>query len=105
MAKAEQLDPTAVGTTQADTNLQPGTDAAEQDTPSKRDAFQPILDDAIARIQIRAKQDQERGRDSNITKRWALDHVLPPLMETAKILDLDFSINWDAALGVTPNAR
>lgn len=47
------------------------------DAAEPRDAIlEPILQDALDRVRIRAIQDQERGRDSTHTETWARETVL-----------------------------
>ena len=55
-----------------------------------RDMLQPVIDDAIERIQIRARQDVERGRDTDATRAWAMTHVIPAISRTFTLAGLDF---------------
>lgn len=78
-----------------------GTDAnvdepAPRDPAEPRDAnvLQPVLDDAIERIKIRAKQDAERGRDAETTRSWAEEHVLPPLRKSYERAGVAFEFDW-----------
>lgn len=59
-----------------------------------RDLLQPLLDDALERIRIRAKQDAERGRDQDTTRDWANDHVLPPLRAAYERAGVTLTIDW-----------
>lgn len=52
---------------------------ADPASPTTRDVFEPILADAKERVQIRARQDRERGRDVEVTRAWVLEHVWPPI--------------------------
>lgn len=68
-----------------DTNTeQPATDPADR----SRAAIEPLIADAIDRIKIRARQDQERGRDIETTRQWALTHVTPALERALTIAGL-----------------
>jgi HK97 family phage portal protein len=57
----------------ADPTIEPG------DSAQPRSVLQPVIDDVIDRIRIRAKQDAERGRPAETTRAWAIEHVIPPL--------------------------
>lgn len=45
-------------------------------------ALRPILDDAIERIRLRASQDRDRGRDASATRSFAMETVLPAVIQT-----------------------
>ena len=68
---------------QADPMIMPG-DAAEP-----RAILQPLIDDAIERIQIRAQQDQERGRDVEATKEWAREVALRGVMKSLAMAGIE----------------
>lgn len=57
----------------------PPADPLPQDPAEPRTYLQPLLDDALDRIRIRAAQDKERGREPQITVDFAHEHVLPPI--------------------------
>lgn len=67
----------------SDPAIEPG-DAAEP-----RALLQPLLDDAIERIQIRARQDKERGRNSDSTREFAFDVALRAVMKSYEIAGLE----------------
>lgn len=58
-----------------------------------REILNPILSDAIERIRIRAKQDNERGRTEEVTKEWAKAQVLPAVERALTLAGLPFSPN------------
>lgn len=60
-------------------------------TDNARSAFQPIIDDAISRIRIRARQDAERGRDASVTESWALENVWPPIERAIALSGMSIS--------------
>lgn len=72
----------------------PAADPQPTDQAQARALLQPLLDDAIDRIKIRAKQDQERGRDADTTRAWAESHVLPPLQEVCERAGIELDIPW-----------
>ena len=96
MAKASEI-----GTQPAEANPA-GADKITDPTPSDpnepRSALQPVIDDAIERIRIRMKQDEERGRDRETTRAWAEEHVLPPLRETLTRFGVDQVLELDEIL-------
>jgi HK97 family phage portal protein len=65
------------------------TDAAEP-----RSVLQPLYDDALERIRIRAKQDGERNRDAATTQVWADENVLPPLRLAYERAGVPFEFDW-----------
>ena len=74
-------------------------------TVEPRDAIQPVIDDACERIRIRATQDAERGRNPEVTRAWAEEHVLPPLLETLERLGIDASDLLTEVFSVTPKGH
>lgn len=68
------------------------------DAAEPRDLLQPLLDDAIDRITIRAKQDAERGRDKETTRAWAEEHVLPPIVAAYNRAGITLEVPWPAEL-------
>lgn len=74
---------------EATTPAEPAAPAATQDNAA-RTALQPVLDDAIERIRIRATQDRERGRDLAATRSFALDTALPAVAQAYAIAGLEF---------------
>lgn len=64
--------------------------ATTEQPRTARAALAPVIRDAIERIQIRAKQDRERGRDVEATRTFAQDHVVPAIAEAHKLAGLDF---------------
>lgn len=96
MAKANDLgvQPAPDAPAKAD----PIPDPAPADAAEPRNALQPVIDDAIERIRIRAKQDAERNRDAETTRAWALEHVLPPLAKAADALGVTVELPWDDIL-------
>lgn len=77
-------------------NMSPaGTDTTNTDTvQASRTMLQPIVDDALERITIRARQDAERGRDKETTRAWAEEHVLPPVIEAANRAGITLDVPW-----------
>lgn len=67
----------------------PPTSTTEQPRDAEA-ALGPVIRDAIQRIQIRAKQDRERGRDVEATRTFAQEQVIPALTEAHKLAGLDF---------------
>lgn len=79
--------------------------AEAEPTAEPRTMLQPVIDDIIDRIRIRAAQDAERGRPVEHTRTWALENVLPPVQRALELaqVDLDVSTLVDDALAtVTP---
>jgi HK97 family phage portal protein len=60
-----------------------------QPTRSIPETLSPIIEDAIARIKIRAQQDHERGRDLETTRTWALENVMPPIIRAITLGNLN----------------
>ena len=92
------------------TDVEP-TEPAEPVAPAaERSVLDPIVDDAMERIAIRAKQDRDRGRDVEATRTFATMHVVPALTRTFELAGLDFNPDTliDSAIedaladGVTP---
>lgn len=78
----------------APTTDAPITEPAQRDAqpaPDQRALLRPIVDDAMERIQIRARQDRERGRDVEVTRTFAMKHVVPALARTFQLANLDFN--------------
>lgn len=101
MAASSALEP---ATPAADTTADPVTTAEPRST-----FLQPVLDDAIERIVIRAKQDQERGRDIEATRTFAHDTALLAVRQAYDLagvpLDVDAVIDQALAVaGVTPDS-
>ena len=82
----------AATTTPAPSEPAPAADQ-QRDT---RQLLDPIVNDAIERIQIRAKQDRERGRNVEATRTFAQEHVVPAIAEAHKLAGLD--LNPDALI-------
>lgn len=59
---------------------------------TQRSILQPVLDDAIERIKIRAKQDHERGRDLEATQHYALETVMPAVRAAYEAAGLDLDV-------------
>lgn len=100
MARASQLG--ELPTPEAPAEPAPVAEPAPTDPAAARSIFQPLLDDAIERIRIRFKQDQERGRNEEVTRTWADEHVLPPLIEAANRAGIEVAIKWSDITDVTP---
>lgn len=84
-----------------------GTGAGDAAQPRDLSAaLQPILADAIERIQIRAKQDAERGRDAEATREFANDTILPSVREAFRLagVTVDFEVVVERALEEQPTA-
>ncbi len=85
-----------------------GTDAnldepAPRNPNEPRSILQPVIDDAIERVKIRAKQDAVRGRDVETTREWALENVMPAVERALSLAGLDIPISSivDEALSET----
>ena len=77
---------TSLGT---DANLD---DPAPRNPNEPRSILQPLIDDALERVKLRAKQDAERGRDLETTRAWALENVMPAVERALTIGGLDLSV-------------
>jgi HK97 family phage portal protein len=70
-------------------NQSPAQILPETPSTNSRDALAPIIEDAINRIRLRADQDQQRGRDIETTKTWAMEQVLPPIIRALTLSGLE----------------
>ena len=70
----------------------PATDS----NAAARSALQPVLDDTIERIRIRAAQDKERGRDIEATRTFATETALPAIANAYALAGLD--LDTDAVI-------
>lgn len=69
----------------------PQDSAPTDPNKSARSALQPIINDAIDRIRLRAKQDAERGREIEVTRDWAITHVMPPIERALTLAGLNLN--------------
>ena len=74
-----------------------------EEIPAKptRSVLQPVIDDVIDRIRIRAKQDAERGRTVETTRAWALEHVMPPLENALSLAGVDVTASEILSLALS----
>lgn len=71
----------------------------------QRDAtalLDPILTDVIDRVRLRAVQDAERGRPAEVTRAWAVENVLPPIVQAMRQAGVSFDVDEFVARAVTP---
>jgi len=68
------------------------------DASEPRSLLEPLISDAIARIKLRAVQDQERGRDPEQTRTWAEENVLPPIVAACTRAGIELEIPWTSIL-------
>lgn len=90
------------GTTSGATPVLDTAPAAEAQPTNARSILQPVVDDAIERIRIRAKQDSERNRDAATTQAWAIEHVMPAVERAFVAAGLELDSAAVVAAAVTP---
>lgn len=69
------------------------TEPVPTDPAEPRSVLKPILDDAIERIRIRAKQDAERGRTPDVTLAFAHEYVMPPICRAFDAAGIDLDVD------------
>lgn len=67
--------------------------AADNAPAEPRTMLEPLLNDAIDRIRIRAKQDRERGRDLEATRTFAVETALPAIVQAHALAGVTLDVD------------
>lgn len=81
--------PTDTTAQAVETPAEPDPMITNADPAEPRSLLAPMLEDAIERIRIRAKQDAKRGRDPETTRTWAKETVLRSYMKALYLAQLE----------------